>query len=278
MFLGSVFSPYYASARRAGSADPLDFCAFNVSLNGAQRRWSMTERPRSRMARDGNFIQIGSSAVHWDGEAFNFRVSERTCPLPSALRGVVRVQPEVMPTTRFALDPGARHTWSPLAPRAHVEVTFTQPQLRWRGDAYLDSNSGAGPLEQDFSGWTWSRTALPTETTVFYEARPREGISEPLAVQFTAQGEVRQTELPTRTTLPSSRWGITRQTRSPSAVSPRLVRTLVDAPFYARSLLATPQAGREVMTIHESLDLDRFATRWVQSLLPFRMPRWPLRA
>jgi carotenoid 1,2-hydratase len=25
--------------------------------------------------------------------------------------------------------------------------------------------------------------------------------------------------------------------------------------------------------VHESLDLDRFAQRWVQLLLPFRMPR-----
>jgi hypothetical protein len=30
------------------------------------------------------------------------------------------------------------------------------------------------------------------------------------------------------------------------------------------------------MTVHESLDLDRFRRPWVQCLLPFRMPRWPL--
>jgi len=30
--------------------------------------------------------------------------------------------------------------------------------------------------------------------------------------------------------------------------------------------------------MHESLDLDRFRSRWVQSLLPFRMPRRPIDA
>jgi carotenoid 1,2-hydratase len=31
--------------------------------------------------------------------------------------------------------------------------------------------------------------------------------------------------------------------------------------------------GREFDAVHESLDLDRFSSRWVQSLLGFRMPR-----
>jgi len=26
--------------------------------------------------------------------------------------------------------------------------------------------------------------------------------------------------------------------------------------------------------VHESLSLERFDSRWVQALLPFRMPRW----
>jgi carotenoid 1,2-hydratase len=54
-----------------------------------------------------------------------------------------------------------------------------------------------------------------------------------------------------------------------------VVRTLVDAPFYARALLSTRIAGQAVTAVHESLNLDRFRSRWVQSLLPFRMPRWP---
>jgi carotenoid 1,2-hydratase len=271
-----VFSPYYASARRAGTADPLDYCAFNVSLNGGLRRWSMTERPRSQLARDAAAIRIGASTIHWDGAAFNIEISERTCPWPAALQGRVRVIPSVMPAASFALDPAARHHWSPLAPRARIEVEFTRPMLAWRGDAYLDSNRGSRALEQDFRGWAWSRAAAPGETTVFYDVQRRDGASGSLALQFASSGEVCATALPASATLPASGWGITRQARS-EAPTPRLVRTLVDAPFYARSLVATRLQGAEVMTVHESLDLDRFQTRWVQSLLPFRMPRWPLR-
>jgi carotenoid 1,2-hydratase len=53
----------------------------------------------------------------------------------------------------------------------------------------------------------------------------------------------------------------------------RIVRTLEDAPFYSRSLLDTRLLGSSAPAIHESLDLDRFRARWVQCLLPFRMPR-----
>ncbi|HTW26804.1 MAG TPA: carotenoid 1,2-hydratase, partial [Acetobacteraceae bacterium] len=43
-FIGSVFSPYYAWARRRGAADPHAYCAVNVLLHGPARRWTMTER------------------------------------------------------------------------------------------------------------------------------------------------------------------------------------------------------------------------------------------
>ncbi len=51
------------------------------------------------------------------------------------------------------------------------------------------------------------------------------------------------------------------------------MRTLEDAPFYARSLVRPALLGERVAAVHESLSLDRFRTGWVQMLLPFRMPR-----
>jgi carotenoid 1,2-hydratase len=33
--------------------------------------------------------------------------------------------------------------------------------------------------------------------------------------------------------------------------------------------------GEAVTAVHESLSLDRFSARWVQGLLPYRMPRDP---
>ena len=40
-FIGSVFSPYYAWARRRGPADPQNHCALNVALYGpGGNRWA----------------------------------------------------------------------------------------------------------------------------------------------------------------------------------------------------------------------------------------------
>jgi carotenoid 1,2-hydratase len=52
-----------------------------------------------------------------------------------------------------------------------------------------------------------------------------------------------------------------------------VVRTLTDAPFYARSLVRTRWLGEAVTAMHESLSLQRFDSAWVQAMLPFRMPR-----
>ena len=52
-----------------------------------------------------------------------------------------------------------------------------------------------------------------------------------------------------------------------------VLRTLEDAPFYARSVVKTHLLGRPVTAMHESLCLDRFSRQWVRVLLPFRMPR-----
>ena len=49
--------------------------------------------------------------------------------------------------------------------------------------------------------------------------------------------------------------------------------TLEDGPFYSRSLIDTWHAGQPLHEVHESLSLTRFASRWVQVLLPVRMPR-----
>jgi carotenoid 1,2-hydratase len=50
--IGSVFSPYYARARRRGVGDPLNHCAVNAVLYGPRaKRWAMTERDRSALWR-----------------------------------------------------------------------------------------------------------------------------------------------------------------------------------------------------------------------------------
>jgi carotenoid 1,2-hydratase len=52
-----------------------------------------------------------------------------------------------------------------------------------------------------------------------------------------------------------------------------VISTLEDAPFYARSLIGHRVDGEDAISMHESLDLDRFANPVVKAMLPFRMPR-----
>ncbi len=63
-FIGSVFSPYYARARRRGMADPSDYCAINAVLYGPRgKRWAMTERDRHALSRSDRHLCIGRSSL-----------------------------------------------------------------------------------------------------------------------------------------------------------------------------------------------------------------------
>jgi carotenoid 1,2-hydratase len=103
----------------------------------------------------------------------------------------------------------------------------------------------------------------------------RAGDREGFGLKFDPGGAVHAFEPPAAAALPGTGWGIARGTRADDAARARVRRTLEDTPFYARSVLSSRLLGGEVTAVHESLSLDRFRTRWVQALLPFRMPRRP---
>ncbi len=272
--VGSVFSPYYARARRRGIADPLDHCALNVALYGERgKRWALTERGRSRLHRERDCIAIGPSALSWDGDALTVTIDEVTAPLPSRIRGQVRVWPSALVERSFELDAEGRHRWRPIAPCSRVEVALERPELRWTGAAYLDSNWGDEPLEEAFVDWHWSRTHLGDgSATILYDLRRRRSADElSLAIRCDPDGAVRELLPPPLARLPRTGWRVHRTTRSEGS-GPRVLRTLEDTPFYARSLLASGADGEQTI-IHESLSLDRFRQPWVQLLLPFRAPR-----
>jgi carotenoid 1,2-hydratase len=149
-----------------------------------------------------------------------------------------------------------------------------RPNLRWSGPAYFDSNVGDEPLEAAFRGWDWSRADHRGGTSVLYQVDPRDGEGVSLAVHFDPGGQVTELDPPTPVTLPRTRiWRIPRSTRADAAHPATIIETLEDTPFYARSLVASRLQGDRVTAVHESLSLDRFRQRWVQLLLPFRMPR-----
>lgn len=273
--IGNVFSPYYANARRRGPANPLDHCAINVVLYGAGRkRWAMTERGADRLERNRTSLTIGPSSLVWDGDVLEARIEEITVPLPSRICGRIRLAPSHLFQESFTLDARRLHGWSPLAARAHVEVELDRPALHWRGRAYLDTNWGAEPIEDAFQSWHWSRSALEDDrSVVLYDVLRRTGDGLSLALLFGSDGELTRLAPPPEVSLASTHWRIDRRTRADRRDGAVVIRTLEDTPFYARSLVASSLLGQELVGMHESLSLDRFRTRWVQGLLPFRMPR-----
>ncbi|WP_437279597.1 carotenoid 1,2-hydratase [Sorangium sp. So ce375] len=278
--LGSVFSPYYAKARARSAADPLMHCAMNVALYGPRAdRWALTERPRGAVSRSPRSLAIGPSRMEWSGGELRVSFDEITAPLPSRLSGTVRLRPSTPGPAAggahdgVALDGRGFHRWTPIAPIARAEVELTHPSLRFSGSAYLDTNAGDEPLDRAFERWTWSRALGSDGIALTYDVRRRDGTRMLLSTAFDAAGGAR--ELPPLAPRPlgDTRWGMAREIAADPGSAPRLLRTFEDTPFYARSLAAATFGGRPATVVHEALSLDRFASPWVQLLLPFRMRR-----
>jgi carotenoid 1,2-hydratase len=244
----------------------------------------MTERGHAGLRQSATRLQIGPSSLDWDGDTLTLHIDEVTVPWPSRLRGVVRLKPAQLLNQSYALDPAGRHQWGPIAAQARVEVDLQRPALHWHGHAYLDSNRGSRPLEDDFVRWDWSRANLPGvsgaactstggESVVLYDVVRRAAPPLTLALRFDGQGRAQPLAVPPRVALPSGGWGVARATLSEAGGPAVIEQTLEDSPFYVRSLLRSRLAGQDVRSVHESLDLDRFNAAWVRTLLPFRMPR-----
>lgn len=273
-FVGSVFSPYYALARRRGAADPLNHCALNVALYGpGARRWSMTERGARHVAVERARFTIGPSALHWDGDGLTIAIEEVGMPFPRRISGTVRVRPRALTGLHVVLNPDGGHVWAPLAPLCDVEVALDAPALRWSGPGYLDMNRGDAPIAEGFIDWSWSRAPTQAGAAVLYGGRRRDGSAFDLGWRFDAQGGATALAPPPLAALPTSGWRIARETRSDAGHPAQLVETYEDTPFYARSLVRSRLAGETATAMHESLSLDRFANPVVQMMLPFRMPR-----
>jgi carotenoid 1,2-hydratase len=95
-----------------------------------------------------------------------------------------------------------------------------------------------------------------------------------MGLEIAADGKVTPVDMPQYCALASTPvWKMPRETRCDTGQFASVAATLEDTPFYSRSMLATRVLGEPVHAMHESLSLDRFRKRWVQTLLRFRMPR-----
>jgi carotenoid 1,2-hydratase len=275
--VGSVFSPYYAWARRRGPVPAEHHNAMNVALYGRPgSRWAMTERGVGSLTREAEAIRIGPSSLRWENGRAIVDLAEIAVPIPKRIRGRVTIIPEALNTADFAIDAEGRHRWWPVAPCARIIVDMEHPNLRWEGSGYLDSNRGAEPLEDRFRSWNWSRAEFPDgDCAVFYDLVDRDGQRGTISRRFTTDGRAEDLEPPPLAPLSPIFWGVPRTTRGDADGAAELIRTLEDTPFYARSATRTVIGGRPAIGVHESLDLTRFSRNWVKCLLPFRMPRRP---
>jgi carotenoid 1,2-hydratase len=269
--VGSVFSPYYARARRKGLGNAENHCAINIALYGDTKRWAMTERGQHDLVRDAKQFVCGPSSLRMDGDVLTITVNERCMPLPLALKGVVKIHLPQCYDSPVALDAYGLHQWRAVAPHARIEVQLNSPQLHWMGNAYHDMNWGAEPLEKGFKDWSWSRVHDENGAVVFYDARRFDESRKAFGLRF-ANGDVTEVNLPPSRPLKRGFWGMVQDVRSD--MPPVLVSKLEDAPFYTRNHVRVGYGGQTRDAFHESLSLSKFDLGVVQAMLPFRMPRW----
>lgn len=270
--MGSVFSPYYALARRFGRTNPENFCSLNVGLYGETgHRWTMTERGHKSLYRTATHFQIGPSHMAWEGDCLVIKIDEITVPFPSRVKGEIRLYPTIHSDYHGILDAKGEHHWRPVAPLARVEAHFEKPNLQWMGTGYHDMNWGSVPLEDSFSSWFWSRTATHKGAHIVYDRTLRDKSTAGFALEIDRSGKATEIALPKLIKLSTTLWQMKRPAR---ADHPAYVEaTLEDTPFYTRSLVKTAIDGEAVDVFHESLSLDRFRNPIIQMMLPFKMPR-----
>jgi carotenoid 1,2-hydratase len=273
-----VFSPYYALSRLLGRDDAENFCAINVALydnkHKNQNRWAMTERSRASVARKAHHFSVGPSSLEWDNDCLTINFDEINVPLPSRVKGRVRVHPRGLTHFVAPLDSRGTHRWGPIAPCARVDVELSNPDISWRGEAYFDSNEGDEPIEHPFTGWDWSRSNLKDgSTAVIYDVRQKANREHVLALRFRPSGSVEEFEAPARQALPRTFWRMNRTMRTDANEPARVQETLEDAPFYVRSVLSSGLLGEKVISMHETLSVPRLVSPIVRLMLPFKMPR-----
>jgi carotenoid 1,2-hydratase len=230
----------------------------------------MTERGRGALAQETRALSIGRSALVWEDGGLTATFDEITAPVPTRLRGRIRLSPTAMTGTSFNLDGEGRHLWRPIAPRADVAVTLTDPALSWRGQGYFDTNAGEEPVHRGFRGWDWARAHRARDSLIHYDVVRASGEAASLALRIDNAGVETMKAAPFHL-APRTGWRLERRVRSDAP--PRLRRTLEDAPFYSRSVFDGELGGAPAEIVHESLSTGRLRSPLVQAMLPFRMPR-----
>ena len=132
----------------------------------------------------------------------------------------------------------AAGTGGGLSRRARASRSrWTRRRFGGAGQAIVDQNAGAEPIEQAFSQWTWSRAATRDGATILYDAVRRREPPLSLALAFDRNAHFDERPSPPSARLPRTRWGLARTTRADEGRA-SAVRSFEDTPFYSRGLVA----------------------------------------
>ncbi|GFE64607.1 acyclic carotenoid 1,2-hydratase [Litoreibacter roseus] len=234
----------------------------------------MTDRGSSALTQSDDTFEVGPSSFHWDGTSLTIAVNERSVPHLDRVRGTIKVHPKAVTDVEVSLHKTDRHIWRPFAPVADIEVDLGRAGWNWHGHGYFDANFGTAALEDDFSYWTWGRYPMPDGTACFYDATRRDGSPDlAVALKFDAMGQIQQFEAPPKQEMQRSLWTVRRETRGDAGTHPVQVKSMLDAPFYCRSVVQTTINGLRSEGVHEALDLNRFGSRWIKPMLAVKVPR-----
>jgi len=240
---------------------------------GRGGRWTMTDRGQDALRLSDDTLQIGPSAMHWDGNKLIIDINEVSTPHCQRLSGRVTVRPSAMTNVELPLTDDGAHVWRPFAPKSDIEVNLNRPGWQWRGHGYFDANFGTRALEADFSYWTWGRFPLKDGAACFYDATRRDGSELAVGIGFAEDGTAHAIDMPPKQSLSRPLWMVRRETRADAGYAPQQVKAMLDAPFYNRSVVRTRINGEETVGVHEALDLDRFRGPWLMPMLAVRVPR-----
>ncbi|MGR3514621.1 MAG: carotenoid 1,2-hydratase [Paracoccaceae bacterium] len=270
-FIGSVFSPWY---RWSGRKDPHNHVCINVATYGPGGRFTMTDRGRPALRQTENTFTVGPSSLHWDGSKLRIDINEiGALPLVSRVRGQITLKPAAVTQAEVLLTEDAAHVWRPFAPISDIDVNLDAPGWQWSGHGYFDANFGTRALEADFDTWTWGRYPTRDGAQCFYDAKRRDGSTLATALRFTKDGTVSDISPPPKARVARSLWAVARETRCDADQKPHQAMSMLDAPFYTRSMVRSWLEGEETVGVHEALDLRRFRSPLLMPMIAVRVPR-----
>ena len=197
-------------------------------------------------------------------------------PAPHPRRRSACVPAPRSPAAASRSMPAGRHRWWPIAPAARVEVALERPALRWSGAGLSSTPTPATRRwSRTSSAGTGARAPLPGGGAACSTTCEPRGGGRARRSRCASGPAARSSRRPAAAARAPAAHGCggCRARRADPGAAARVVRTLEDAPFYARSVVvdAHLRRGRR-RAVHESLSLDRFRRPGCRRCCPSACP------